>query len=61
MTIKEQNNYNDNQSIREISIKFMSDMLGKDQAIRLITDISSRNKACIELANSTIKEIERLS
>lgn len=60
MTIKDKINLNDRHSIREISIKCMLNALGKHQAIRMIEDISNRNKTTKDLAEASIREIERL-
>jgi len=51
------------QSIRAIAIKFYNDMIGYDQAINLINNISKNTKdvSVIELAITTKLELERFA
>ena len=51
------------QAIRDIAIKFYSDMLGYSQAINLIDNISSntKNVSVVELAITTKLELERFA
>lgn len=51
------------QSIRDIAIKFYSDMLGYDQAINLINNISKNTKdvSVVELAITTKLDLERFA
>ena len=60
MSTKDKMNLSDRQAIRDISIKYMADMLGKTQAISMIEAIKARNVATSELAIKTIEEITRL-
>lgn len=49
------------QAIRDIAIRFYSDMLGYEQAINLINNISRNTKdtSVVELAITTKLELER--
>lgn len=61
MTTKEKNNLNDRQLIREISIKYMLNQYGYEQAINSINAILQKNRDISELALKTIKEIEKIT
>jgi hypothetical protein len=51
------------QSIRDIAIKFYSDMLGYEQAINMIDNIgrSTKDVSVVELAITTKLELERFA
>lgn len=61
MTTKEKNNLNDRQLIREISIKYMLNQYGYEQAINSINAILHKNPDISELALKTIKEIKKIA
>lgn len=53
-------NLNDRQAIREALIKYCFNVYGYEQALNSIQAVANRNKNTKQLADKTIKELNRL-